>query len=186
MNDRRVVLVGGGARSGKSAFALRRAEALGARRVFVATARRLDVEMEDRIARHVTERAGRFDTVEEPVEVPERLASLEGYDVAVIDCLTLWLSNLLVDGLAADAIERRVEDLARAVEAARCHAVLVTNEVGMGVHPETVLGRTFRDLAGRAHQRLARAADEIHFAVLGTLLRLKPGPIELADPLRGW
>lgn len=179
---RRIVLVGGGARSGKSAFALVRARELGARRLFVATARSYDGEMVERIARHRADRAGAFETVEEPVHVPEVVAGASSHDVAVVDCITLWLSNLLVDGIAPEEIERRVDDLAAALAGARCSVVLVTNEVGMGVHPETALGRTFRDLAGRAHQRLARAADEIHLAVLGVIVRLKPGPIAMRHP----
>lgn len=181
MTDRRVVFVGGGVRSGKSAFALTRARELGERRVFVATARAYDGEMEDRIARHRAERPD-FTTIEEPVALRETLARLSGFDVAVVDCLTLWLSNLLLDGVARAEIERRAAELARALRTAPCHVVVVSNEVGMGVHPETALGRTFRDLAGRAHQALARSADEIHLAALGVLLRLKPGPIEVHFP----
>jgi adenosylcobinamide kinase/adenosylcobinamide-phosphate guanylyltransferase len=179
---RRIVLVGGGARSGKSAFALVRARELGTRRLFVATARPYDGDMEERIARHRTDRGETFDTVEEPVRIPEVVAAASGYDVAVVDCITLWLSNLLVDGMGSEAIERRVEDLAAALARAPCPVVLVTNEVGMGIHPETALGRTFRDLAGRAHQHLARAADEIHLAVLGVVVRLKPEPIAMRHP----
>ena len=182
MTERRlVVLVGGGVRSGKSAFALARARALGERRAFVATARAYDGEMEERIARHRAERPD-FTTIEEPVALPEALARLSGFGVAVVDCLTLWLSNLLLDGVAPAEIERRVGDLARALRAAPCHVVVVSNEVGMGVHPETALGRTFRDLVGRAHQVLARSADEIHLAALGVILRLRPGPIEVHFP----
>lgn len=179
---RKVVLVGGGARSGKSTFALVRARELGTRRLFVATARPYDAEMVERIARHRAERGAEFDTIEEPVALPELLLGVRDHDVVVVDCLTLWLSNLLLDGMSSGAIERRVEDLAGALARLPCHVVLVTNEVGMGLHPETALGRTFRDLAGRAHQRLALAADELHLAVLGVLVRLKPGPIEVRHP----
>jgi adenosylcobinamide kinase/adenosylcobinamide-phosphate guanylyltransferase len=181
-DPRRIVLVGGGARSGKSTFALVRARELGTRRLFVATARRYDAEMSERIDRHRAERATEFDTVEEPLAVPEVLLGAAGYDVAVVDCLTLWISNLLLDRVPPEAIERRVEDLAGALARAPCHVVLVTNEVGMGLHPDTPLGRTFRDLAGRAHQRLAAAADEVHLAVLGLLVRLKPAPIDVRHP----
>lgn len=184
MTDRRIVLVGGGVRSGKSAFALARARALGARRAFVATARAYDAEMEDRIARHRAERPD-FTSFEEPVALPEAIERLSGWDVAVVDCLTLWLSNLLLDGVAADEIERRAAGLARALRAAPCHVVVVTNEVGMGVHPETALGRVFRDLSGRAHQTLARVADEVHLAALGVVLRLRPGPVEIVQPQGG-
>ncbi len=179
---RRIVLVGGGARSGKSTFALVRARELGTRRLFVATARRYDAEMAERIERHRAERASEFDTIEEPLAVPEAILGAAGHDVAVVDCLTLWISNLLLDRLPVDVIERRVEDLARALARAPCHVVLVTNEVGMGLHPDTPLGRTFRDLAGRAHQKLAAAADEVHLAVLGLLVRLRPTPIEVRSP----
>jgi adenosylcobinamide kinase/adenosylcobinamide-phosphate guanylyltransferase len=181
-DGRRIVLVGGGARSGKSAFALARARELGARRLFVATARRYDAEMGERIDRHRADRGGEFETVEEPLAVEEAILGAAGYDVAVVDCLTLWLSNLLLDRVPPDAIERRVEDLARALARAPCHVVLVTNEVGMGLHPDTPLGRTFRDLAGRAHQKLSAVAGEVHLAVLGLLVRLKPTPIEVRSP----
>lgn len=179
---RSIVLVGGGARSGKSTFALARSRELGARRLFVATARPYDAEMAYRIARHRAERAGEYDTVEEPLALPEVLAGASGYDVAVVDCVTLWLSNQLVDGHDPASIERRVGDLVDVLRRAPCHVVIVTNEVGMGVHPETALGRTFRDLAGRAHQQIARAANEIHFAVLGVVVRLVPGPVEVRYP----
>lgn len=182
MTGRRIVLVGGGVRSGKSAYAVARARVLGSRRAFIATARAYDDEMAERIRRHRAERAGDFTTFEEPIAVAEALSRLDGFDVAVIDCITLWLSNQLVDQVAAAEIERRVAVLAAALRQAPCHVVVVTNEVGMGVHPETALGRLFRDLSGRAHQVLARAADEVHLAVLGTLLRLKPGPIEAHSP----
>lgn len=182
MSEKRIVLVGGGVRSGKSAYAVARARAMGPRRAFIATARAYDDELAERIRRHQAERAGDFVTVEEPVAVAEALARLDGFDVAVIDCVTLWLSNLLVDGIAAEEIERRARALAGALRRAPCHVVIVTNEVGMGVHPESALGRLFRDLSGRTHQALARAADEVHLAVLGTLLRLKPGPVEAHFP----
>jgi adenosylcobinamide kinase / adenosylcobinamide-phosphate guanylyltransferase len=182
MTTRSIVLVGGGARSGKSTFALARARALGARRLFVATARRYDEDFGARIDRHRVERGDDFTTVEEPVDVAGVLAGAVGFDVAVVDCLTLWLSNLLLDGVPPDEIEARVEALAGALARAPCHVVLVTNEVGMGLHPDTALGRIFRDLAGRTHQRLARAAGEVHLAVLGMIVRLKPGPVEALHP----
>jgi adenosylcobinamide kinase/adenosylcobinamide-phosphate guanylyltransferase len=173
-----LALVGGGARSGKSAFALARAQRLGPRRIFVATAEPLDDEMTARIARHRQERGGAFTTIEEPRHLPGRLAQLEDVDVVVVDCLTLWLSNLLVAGVTAGLIHDEVEALAAALAKRRFWALLVTNEVGMGIVPETPLGRAFRDLAGWTHQRLARLADEIFLATLGVVLRLHPPPVE--------
>jgi adenosylcobinamide kinase/adenosylcobinamide-phosphate guanylyltransferase len=172
----RIILVGGGARSGKSRFALGHARRLGQRRTLVATAEGLDDEMRARIARHRDERGADFTTVEVPLALPEALAELDT-EVVVIDCLTLWLSNLLLAELAAPAIEQRIEALAGVLARRRFHAVVVSNEVGMGLVPETPLGRAFRDLTGGAHQRLARAADEIYLAALGMVLRLHPAPI---------
>jgi len=179
----RTILVGGGARSGKSRFALGYARRLGARRVFVATAQGLDEEMRARIAQHREERGADFRTVEVPVELPAALLALEA-DVVVVDCLTLWLSNLLVAGHPQGAIDERIEALVAVLARRRFHALVVTNEVGMGVVPESPLGRAFRDLTGRAHQRLAAVADEIYLAALGLVLRVHPGPVERAPEVR--
>ena len=175
-----ITLVGGGARSGKSAFALAQARRLGPRRAFLATAEPLDDEMRARIARHRDERGDDFFTIEEPRDLPGALGRLEPFDVVVVDCLTLWLSNLLVAGMAAGSIREQVEALVAVLAAPRLRAILVTNEVGMGIVPETPLGRAFRDLAGQSHQRLAAVADEIYLAALGVVLRVHPGPVERA------
>lgn len=175
-----VLLVGGGARSGKSAFAIARARSLGDRRVFVATAEALDDEMRDRIATHRGDRGADFETVEAPRNLPEAIERVGIADVVVVDCVTLWLSNLLVAGTSPDAILGEVDRLVAALGARRFHSIVVTNEVGMGVVPETALGRAFRDVVGRAHQSLAATADEIHLAVLGTVLTVFPGPLEVA------
>jgi adenosylcobinamide kinase/adenosylcobinamide-phosphate guanylyltransferase len=179
---RLVVLIGGGARSGKSQFALARARRLGARRVFVATAQALDGEMTERIAAHARTRGADFRTIEEPLALPEALAAIDDADVVVIDCLTLWLSNLLLRGDTEAQVAARVDALGAALARRRFHALLVTNEVGLGIVPEAPLGRLFRDVAGRAHQRLAAIADEIHLAILGTILRLRPEPLAVAPP----
>jgi adenosylcobinamide kinase/adenosylcobinamide-phosphate guanylyltransferase len=171
------VLVGGGARSGKSRFALSRALLLGQHGLFVATAEPSDEEMRARIARHREERGSRLRTVEAPVDLPETLDGARGHDVVLVDCLTLWLANLLVRGASAEEALSRVEDLRGALRRRVAPVVLVTNEVGMGLVPETALGRTFRDVAGLAHQRLARDADEIHLCALGMVLRLRPDPV---------
>jgi adenosylcobinamide kinase/adenosylcobinamide-phosphate guanylyltransferase len=175
---RRVVLVGGGARSGKTGFALARARALGRRRVFVATAEGRDREMAERIAAHRAERGSAFRTVEEPRRLGRALAAIDGADVVVVDCLTLWLTNLLLADEPFAAIVQRIDDLAEVLAARRFHAVVVTSEVGLGLVPETALGRVFRDLAGLAHQRLARVADEVYLAALGCVVRLRPAPLE--------
>jgi adenosylcobinamide kinase/adenosylcobinamide-phosphate guanylyltransferase len=170
-------------RSGKSAFALHLARSRGARRAFVATAQAHDDEMRERIARHVEERGLDFTTVEAPYALEDAIASLaRTADVVVVDCLGLWLSNLLLSDVSVARVEARVETLARALHDAPFASVLVTNEVGMGIVPESALGRLFRDVAGRAHQTLARSAREIYLAAIGTMLRLRPGPVELVLP----
>ena len=185
-------MVGGGARTGKSRFALERARALGRKRAFIATAQALDQEMSRRIADHARTRGDDFHTVEEPLAVVEvlDLCAAQGTEVVVIDCLTLWLSNLMIaherragdDGAGPDAqtaIEDRVAALALALARRPFHAVVVTNEVGMGLVPETPLGRLFRDVAGRAHATLAAHADEIYFGAMGVMLRLRPEPVAI-------
>lgn len=180
MKRRRIALVGGGVRSGKSAFALALARARGTRRAFVATAQALDAEMEARIAEHARTRGSDFTTVEEPLALPAVLERLGEVDVVVVDCLTLWLSNLLIRDVSVAHIEREVGALTDALNGSRFDVVLVTNEVGMGVVPESSLGRAFRDLAGRTHQRLASVSDEIYLAVLGVVLRLRPDPVSVS------
>lgn len=176
---KRLIVVGGGVRSGKSAFALGLARELGKRRAFIATAQAFDAEMRARIDRHVAERGAEFETFEEPLALRERLASVSA-DVVVVDCLTLWLSNLLLQPEPSSAaLEREIDQLVEQLAVRRQHVIVVTNEVGMGVVPESVLGRAFRDLAGRAHQRVCASADEIYLGVLGCMLRLRPEPLSL-------
>jgi len=173
----KTLLIGGGTRSGKTAFALACARRLGQRRVYLATAEAGDSEMALRIAAHRAERGADFRTVEEPVQVVATLSRMTGCDVVIVDCLTLWLSNLLLREESPEAAWRRIEQLAVAAGRFPFHLVLVTNEVGMGIVPESALGRSFRDVAGRAHQRLAQTADEVYFSALGVMLRLRPGPV---------
>jgi adenosylcobinamide kinase / adenosylcobinamide-phosphate guanylyltransferase len=181
------VLVGGGARSGKSRWALERTLAFGGRGVFIATAEASDDEMRVRIARHREERGGRLRTIEAPRALPAALDGVDDGEVALVDCLTLWLSNLLVGGASETETLGCVDELRAALARRRAPVVLVTNEVGMGLVPEAPLGRLFRDVAGVAHQRLARDADELVVAVMGVVLRLRPGPVAVVggngDPL---
>ncbi|HEY4014009.1 MAG TPA: bifunctional adenosylcobinamide kinase/adenosylcobinamide-phosphate guanylyltransferase [Polyangiaceae bacterium] len=174
MVERRVALVGGGVRSGKSAFAVELALTRGTRRVFVATARPSDDEMSARIDRHQRDRGGAFDTVEAPLALAETLASLPACDVVVVDCLTLWLSNLLLRGDSNESILEQVDGVAAVLAQRRHDVVVVTNEVGMSVHPPTALGRAFVEVCGWAHQRIARVADEVYLAVLGVILQVRP------------
>ena len=102
--------------------------------------------------------------------------------MVLVDCLTLWLSNLLLRGDDEGAIAGAVDELCAVLAERRRHVVVVTNEVGLGIVPENALARTFRDVAGRAHQQIAAIADELYAALLGSVLRLRPGPVEMVAP----
>jgi len=163
----------GGARSGKSRFAIERFSA-DARIAFVATAEARDEDMIKRIARHRAERPARWSTVEEPLDIVPRLVALDGaYDGIIVDCLTLWVSNLLLRGDRDDAILERTEELADLLRAARSRFALVSNEVGEGVHPETAMGLRFRDVLGRVNQRVAAGCETVVLMVAGIPLTVK-------------
>jgi len=175
-----LILIGGGARSGKSGFALRYARRLGPSRVFVATAQAFDDEMRARIDRHRQERGvEEFATVEAPLDLFGALAAASPGAVVLVDCLTLWLSNLLLTDRDDAEVLRAIDDLVGGASRRSAPTLLVSNEVGMGLVPETPLGRRFRDLTGIAHQRLAAVAAETFAAVMGVVLRLYPEPIRV-------
>ena len=168
-------LVLGGARSGKSRWAQARAEAQAADRrlVLIATAQALDAEMAERIARHRADRGLAWTTVEAPLDLAGAVADLGPGDVAVVDCLTLWLSNLM--SARAD-LEAAYGALEAAVAATPATVILVSNEVGQGIVPDNALARRFRDEAGRLHQRLATNCDAAVMIVAGLPLWLKAPP----------
>ncbi len=168
----RVSLILGGARSGKSARAL--ALAGEPPHVFIATAEALDGEMRERIALHQAGRGENWGLVEEPLELAEavRAHAAEGTTL-VVDCLTLWLSNLMHQ---ERDVEAETETLVAALAAAPGRVVLVSNEVGMGLVPVNTLGRDFRDAQGRLNQRIADVADHVEFVAAGLPLVLKGVP----------
>lgn len=162
-----VVLIGGGARSGKSRYALELARQRGKRLAFIATATRMDADYSARIDRHRADRGDEFETIEEPVNIGAAIRKCAA-DAIVVDCLTLWLSNIWksdVDGHTEQVIE--------AAKASPACVIFVTNELGCGLHPETEVGRKFRDLAGFLNQRVGAAADEVYWMVFGQALRVK-------------
>ncbi|MDO8361137.1 MAG: bifunctional adenosylcobinamide kinase/adenosylcobinamide-phosphate guanylyltransferase [Devosia sp.] len=168
------VLVLGGARSGKTGFAERLAMRAGQTPLYLATAQALDAEMRERVRLHQQQRRGRFATLEEALAVPAALrAAAREHDVILVDCLTLWITNLLgANRNVAEAVEELAAALAH-IDTAR--VILVSNEVGLGIVPDNALARTFRDLAGSAHQRLAEICTEVHFIVAGLPMTFK-GP----------
>lgn len=165
-------LVLGGARSGKSAHAERLARDCGLKRVYVATAQPFDDEMAARIARHREERAGDgWRTVEEPIGLPAVIAREAAADtVLLVDCLTLWLSNLMLGERPVAPMQAALLSMLRG---ARGPVILVSNEVGMGLVPETPLGREFRDAQGRLNQAVAALVPQVLFVAAGLPLALK-------------
>ncbi len=165
-----VTLVLGGARSGKSAYAERMIIERGGG-LYLATAEARDDEMAERIRQHRTRRGAGWDTVEEPLELAATLARIaDSGRPILVDCLTLWLSNLMA---AERTIEEEVAELLRCLPSLPAPVVFVSNEVGLGIVPETPLGRAFRDHAGRLNQQVAAAADRVIFLAAGLPLVLK-------------
>ncbi len=161
----------GGARSGKSRYAQARAEALPGDLLYIATAQAFDAEMEDRITRHQADRGPRWTTLDVPLDLPAAILANAAPDrVLLVDCLTLWTSNLM---FAERDLDAETEALATAVAQAPGPVVLVANEVGLGIVPDNALARRFRDVAGRLNQAVAAAADEVQFVAAGLPLRLK-------------
>jgi adenosylcobinamide kinase / adenosylcobinamide-phosphate guanylyltransferase len=172
----RVTLITGGSRSGKSAYALALAERDPAltRRYFIATAEALDEEMRARIAHHRASRAADFITVEEALDLTGALATLHGRaDLALIDCVTLWISNLLGREWPDEAIIKEASALAARLTEAPFPAIVVSGEVGSGIVPDNPIARRFRDLLGWTNQTIARAADELILMTAGYPLHLK-------------
>jgi adenosylcobinamide kinase / adenosylcobinamide-phosphate guanylyltransferase len=166
-----MILIGGGSRSGKSSMGLRLLRRAGPRMGFIATAQAFDEEMRERIARHRAEREPQITTWEEPFAVAERIALEDGkYDAIVLDCVTLWLSNLM---LAEKDIEAESANLIRVAAQAKTQIIVITNEVGCGIVPENALARRFRDEAGRLNQKFAEQAEEVHWMTFGISLRMK-------------
>jgi adenosylcobinamide kinase / adenosylcobinamide-phosphate guanylyltransferase len=175
----RTIFITGGARSGKSAFAEQIALGFGAPLGYLATAQSLDGEMGERIRKHQQRRGDIWQTVEEPLQLAQILAGHDKvFQAILIDCLTLWLTNLLLlheqpEDETEELIMADVRNLETTLSAMSTPVIIVSNEVGMGIVPEHKLGRIFRDIAGQANQILAAAADEAWLVASGIPLRLK-------------
>ena len=172
----RIVLITGGARSGKSDHALRLAGAYG-QRAFIATAQPVDKEMRLRIAAHRRERDSSLFTVEEPIRVASALLSLpKEIEVTVIDCLTVWLGNLMHRfGKEIESCPE-MDAFLDAIKKSSCDLIVVTNEVGMGIVPPNRVARKFRDLAGRLNRQVATLASQVVFMACGLPIALKEEP----------
>jgi adenosylcobinamide kinase/adenosylcobinamide-phosphate guanylyltransferase len=173
---RGILLVTGASRSGKSLFAQEWVEGFPAPRLYLATAQALDEEMAERIRRHQEGRGPGWVTLEEPLDVARGIRRAgEGAAAILLDCVTLWLSNLILADFPDAVILERTDALMDALSSAPCPVAVVTNEVGWGIVPDNPLGRRFRDLAGTINQRLGRVAHRVVLMVAGIPVPLKPG-----------
>ncbi len=179
-----MIFVTGGARSGKSGLAetlaRERADASAAAVTYIATAEPKDGEMRERIAEHRERRPSGWRTIEAPDDLPGAVeAALAGDGIVLVDCLTVYISNLLMSqGIASGsrvkrAVDREMDELVEVCRGGDGRVVMVSNEVGMGIVPDNMLARTFRDVAGRANQKLAAAASEVYLCVSGIPMRVK-------------
>lgn len=182
-----IVLVTGGSRSGKSHYAILRAQEQTGPRVFVATCLHIDPEMNERIQRHQEERS-RSDwlTIEEPLEIAAALNQTRRANVRIVDCLTLWVNNIMYAAeqsqapVTEDAVQHKCLELLEVCSNLKGMVLLVTNEIGLGIVPENHSSRLFRDLVGRCNQTLAQQADEVTLMVSSLPLHLKRGKSEWA------
>lgn len=171
---KRLYFITGGARSGKSAFAEHLAEGAAGKRAYIATAQALDAEMLARIERHRKRRGSSWDTYEEPLAVDELIRKLGGrYEAVLLDCLTLWLSNVMAHTEDDGAVISQTDDLVVSLNGFDGLCIAVSNEVGLGIVPDNSLARRFRDLAGVLNQKVAQAADEAYLMASGIPVRIK-------------
>ncbi len=170
----KVIFITGGARSGKSRLAERLASGYGAPLGYIATGQAGDGEMAERIARHRARRGPDWHTMEEPLDLAGVIRGHDGhFQALLVDCVTLWLTNLLLKFDDATKALAEVRALVELFPVIQTPLILVSNEVGMGIVPDNRLARTFRDLAGEANELLAAAADEVHVTFAGLPLKLK-------------
>jgi adenosylcobinamide kinase/adenosylcobinamide-phosphate guanylyltransferase len=169
------MLVAGGARSGKSTFALNICNGMQGRHIFIATAQAFDDEMHDRITRHREKRREGWNTLEESIEISARLGDIDDYDsVILIDCLTLWLNNLFMKYESDDeTVYQKIDNLIEALADVRGKVIVVSNEVGMGIVPENKLARQYRDAAGYMNKRIGAIAKKVVITFAGLPLVLK-------------
>ena len=173
MNE--LIFVIGGCRSGKSTYALQTAEKVpGERKIFIATCLPQDDEMKKRVAKHQAARSRSWTTVEEPLRLPETIIqNSPRADVILVDCMTLWVNNLLMETDDEKQIEETISRLTDTLDKSTGCIVIVSNEVGTGIVPENKLARQYRDIIGRANQAVAKAADKVIWMVAGIPVTIK-------------
>jgi adenosylcobinamide kinase / adenosylcobinamide-phosphate guanylyltransferase len=171
--ERKIIFVTGGARSGKSSFALADASGVPGRKAFIATALPSDEEMRSRIERHKLDRGNAYDTYEEPLKIGELVKDIEDrYEVIILDCLTLWLANIMFENTDLDrGTKALIDSILNLRHPGRIY--IVSNEVGMGIVPGDEMSRKYRDAAGFLNQRIAEVADEVYMTVSGIPVKIK-------------
>ncbi len=173
MKKHTLTLITGGAKSGKSRFALDLAAPYDTR-AFIATAQATDPEMNERIRRHQQERKNGFSTIEAPIDLAGALSRLPaGINVVVIDCMTVWLGNLMHHQNLSRAEDPVIAAFLDALQTPPCDTVIVTNEVGTGIVPPDAMSRRFRDMAGTVNRRIAESADNVYLVACGLPVKLK-------------
>jgi adenosylcobinamide kinase/adenosylcobinamide-phosphate guanylyltransferase len=171
----KITLILGGARSGKSTYALKLASKY-KKVAFLATCAGLDKEMRQRIRLHKEARPKHWETFEEPKDLVKVLAGLgNSFDCVLIDCLTLLVSNLVLSGKSQEQVLKKIEELLLVLSKQKAKIILVSNEVGLGLVPANKLGREFRDIAGRVNQLVAKSSEEVFFIAAGIPLKIKGG-----------
>ncbi len=176
----KIIFITGGARSGKSSFALNKTSEIKGQKAYIATAEALDEEMKERIENHKKDRGSAWDTYEEPLHVSNVLSKIDNkYEAVVLDCLTLWLSNVMHQTKEPEEmIKEFVDELMNfknslLVTYHVSQLFIVSNEVGMGIVPDNALAREFRDLAGSLNQKIAELADEVYLVTAGIPIKIK-------------
>ncbi len=170
----KITFILGGARSGKSAFALKTAKYSVGKIAFLATCEAKDAEMKKRINLHKKNRPAHWKTFEEPNLDPSSLKKLAAkFDTVIIDCLTLLVSNLMLTGMNSKTIENKFKEIMRIINKGKAKVIIVSNEVGLGIVPENKLARDFRDIAGRVNQLVAKESEEVFFLISGIPWRIK-------------
>jgi adenosylcobinamide kinase/adenosylcobinamide-phosphate guanylyltransferase len=168
------ILVIGGCRSGKSSHALYLAEQIPGQKIFIATCTPQDKEMEQRVLHHRQQRSRVWETLEVPFFLPEAIhkKGTKGH-VMLVDCLTLWINNLILNDDKPENIDNHIQKLTQSIEKVECPVILVSNEVGTGIVPENKLARLFRDITGFANQKVAACVDSVIWMVAGIPVKIK-------------
>jgi len=171
---KKTVFITGAVRSGKSSLALKLAKASCKQVVFLATCKPQDAEMKKRVHKHKQSRPKTWKTIEEDINVPALIRKFKTEkELIILDCLTLWVSNLLCSGCKEKEILKKIDDLLSALKKTKATVIIVSNEVGWGIVPDNEMARIFRDIMGIAHQKVAKISDEVYLVVSGMMLKMK-------------